>query len=94
MKPSKTKIPRETVLLEAKMDAARSRLKQAQVDLAEVLELLAGMPLALKTGVMRAIETAFEEVQQAEGHVAEVNEIVRVSRALEMGVTSTELPSS
>jgi hypothetical protein len=67
----------EMELLQVKVDAAKSRLKQAQVDLTSVLNLLGDLPAALKTGVMRAIETAFEDLGEAEKHVLEVKDIVR-----------------
>ena len=71
----------EMELLHFKVDAAKSRLKQAQVNLTSVLNLLSDLPDALKTGVMRVIETAFDDLGEAEKHVLEVKEIVR-TRAL------------
>jgi DNA repair exonuclease SbcCD ATPase subunit len=66
----------ETELLQTKVDAAKSRLENAQVNLKSVLNLLSDLPDALKTGVMRAIETAFENVGEAEKHVLELKGIV------------------
>lgn len=77
----------EAELLQVKVDAAKSRLKQAQVDLTSVLNLLSDLPAALKTGVMRAIETAFEDLGEAEKHVLEVKEIVR-ARATGFGAAA------
>lgn len=71
----------EMELLQVKVDAAQSRLKKAQVNLTSVLNLLSDLPAALKTGVMRVIEDAFEDLGEAEKHVLELNDIVR-ARAL------------
>ncbi|HET9955881.1 MAG TPA: hypothetical protein VFQ61_15330 [Polyangiaceae bacterium] len=67
----------EMVLLQIKVDAAKSRLEKAQVDLTSILNLLSDLPAALKTGVMRVIETAFEDLGEAEKHVLELKDIVR-----------------
>jgi hypothetical protein len=67
----------ETELLQANVTAAKSRLRQAQRNLTSVLNLLSELPDALKTGVMRAIETSFEDLGQAEKHVVEMEDIVR-----------------
>ncbi|HET7539857.1 MAG TPA: hypothetical protein VFK05_08290 [Polyangiaceae bacterium] len=67
----------EMELLQVKVDAAKSRLKKAQVTLRSVLNLLSDLPAALKTGVMRVIETAFEDLEEAEKHVLELKDIVR-----------------
>jgi hypothetical protein len=67
----------EMELLQAKVDAAKARLKNAQVNLKSVLNLLSDLPAALKTGVMRVIETAFEDLEAAEKHVLELKDIVR-----------------
>ncbi|MFZ5893426.1 MAG: hypothetical protein ACOY0T_20360 [Myxococcota bacterium] len=75
MEPAKaTKIE----LLQANVDAAKSRLRQAQVELDSVLNLLPDLPPALKTGVMRAIESAFDDLGQAENHLIEMESAVSV----------------
>jgi hypothetical protein len=67
-------------LLQTKVDAAKSRLKNAQVNLTSVLNLLSDLPDALKTGVMRVIEAAFEDLGEAEKHVLELKDLVLSSR--------------
>ena len=67
----------EAAVLKSKVDAAKLRLLNAQKELDSVLEQLAELPLGLKTGVMKAIESAFDELKQAELYVTEVEEIVR-----------------
>ena len=67
----------EAAVLKSKVDAAKLRLLNAQKELNSVLEQLAELPLGLKTGVMKAIESAFDELKQAELYVTEVEEIVR-----------------
>ncbi len=71
----------EMELLPVKVDAAKSRLRNAQVNLKSVLNLLSDLPAALKTGVMRVIETAFADLEEAEKHVLELKDMVR-ARAL------------
>jgi hypothetical protein len=72
--------PANAAEMELQVDAAKSRLDKAQGDLTAVLSLLSDLPAALKTGVMRVIETAFEDLGEAEKHVLELRDIVR-SRA-------------
>jgi hypothetical protein len=83
----------ETELLQLKVDAAKSRLENAQVNLTSVLNLLSGLPEALKTGVMRVIETAFDDVGEAEKHVLEVKDIVRArAKSFEAVASSARCP--
>lgn len=80
----------EMDLLQVKVDAAKSRLDRAQVDLTAVLSLLSDLPAALKTGVMRVIETAFEDLGEAEKHVLELRDIVRSRAASFEAVASND----
>lgn len=83
----------ETELLQLKVDAAKSRLENAQVNLTSVLNLLSDLPEALKTGVMRVIETAFNDVGEAEKHVLEVKDIVGArAKSLEAVASSDRCP--
>jgi len=79
MKPGE--ISPDLALLKSKLDAARTRLIKAQKELNSVLEQMADLPLGLKTGVMKAIETAFDELKQAELHVIEMDEFVAETRS-------------
>lgn len=80
----------EMELLQAKVDAAKSRLKNAQGNLKSVLNLLGELPAALKTGVMRVIETAFEDLEAAETHVLELKDIVRTRAMTFEAVASSD----
>ena len=83
----------EFKLLQVKVEAAKVRLKQAQLDLTSVLNLLTDLPAALKTGVMRAIETAFDDLGQAETHVLDMETIVRANAShLEVTTPSARCP--
>ncbi|HET7539609.1 MAG TPA: hypothetical protein VFK05_07050 [Polyangiaceae bacterium] len=84
----------EMELLQVKVDAAKSRLKNAQVTLRSVLNLLSDLPAALKTGVMRIIETAFEDLEEAEKHVLELKAVVPSSRVAASTVCAHEAPSA
>ena len=87
MEPAKAT---EMELLQVKVDAAKSRLKNAQVNLKSVLNLLSDLPAALKTGVMRVIETAFEDLEGAEKHVQELKDIVRARATSFEAVASSD----
>lgn len=80
----------EMELLQVKVDAAKSRLKNAQVNLRSVLNLLGDLPAALKTGVMRVIETAFEDLGEAEKHVLELKDIVQARAMAFEAVAASE----
>ena len=80
----------EMELLQAKVDAAKSRLKNAQVNLKSVLNLLSDLPAALKTGVMRVIETAFDDLEEAEKHVLDLKDVVRASAKTFEAVASSD----
>lgn len=80
----------EMELLQIKVDAAKSRLESAQVNLTSVLNLLSDLPAALKTGVMRVIETAFEDLGEAEKQVLELKDIVRARAMTFEAVAASE----
>jgi hypothetical protein len=80
----------EMELLQVKVDAAKSRLKNAQVNLTSVLNLLSDLPEALKTGVVRVIETAFDDLGVAEKHVVEVKDIVHARALTFQSVASSD----
>lgn len=80
----------EMELLQLKVDAAKTRLRNAQVNLTSVLNLLSGLPEALKTGVIRVIETAFDDLGEAEKSVLEVKDIVRARAKTFEAVASSD----
>jgi hypothetical protein len=83
----------ELELLRAKVDGAAARLKRAQLDLTSILSLLRELPPALKTGVMRVVETAFQDLGQAEADVLEMANIVRARGAAgEVGAPRERCP--
>lgn len=77
-------------LLHANVDAAKSRLKQAQIELNSVLTQLPELPAALKTGVMRAIENAFQDLGHAEEHLLDMEDAVSVQLSASEPITSLE----
>ena len=87
MEPANTA---EMELLQAKVDSAKFRLKNAQVNLESVLNLLSELPAALKTGVMRVIEAAFEDLGEAEKHVLELKDIVHARAMTFEAVASSD----